>query len=138
MSTSLASIRSAIKTTLEASITNLVVYDKAGDVVQSPSAVLVPKNENTSVSFTGTGGVFEFEIIVMTERQPLDVAQKRIDDLIDKSLSTSIPRVIDASPTLGLSGVDAYVGKMSDYGKEYVSQGVTYIGAVLQLKVVVT
>jgi len=134
----LAQVRTATKTTLEAEITNLIVYDKAGDVTQSPSVVLVPKDEATNVSFAGAGSIYDFELIVMAERQPIQVAQSKIDALIDRGTSGSIPRVIQEFPTLGLSDVDAYVGKMSDYGKEYVSQGVTYIGAVLTLKVVVT
>lgn len=133
----LAQIRTAIKTTLEASVTSLVVYEKAGDVTQSPSVVLVPKDEMVGPSFGG-GCIYDFELIVMTERQPLEVAQARLDLLVDKGSASSIPTVINDSPSLGLADVDAYVGKMSDYGKEYVSQGATYIGAVLAMKVVVT
>lgn len=134
----LGQIRAAVKTTLEAAISNLVVYEKAGDVTQSPSVVLVPKSENTGVSFAGAGGVYDFELIVMHERQPIEIAQTRLDSLIDKGVASSIPRVINDSSDLGLSDVSVHVGKMTDYGKEYVSQGATYIGAVLAMKVLVT
>jgi hypothetical protein len=134
----LAQIRTAIKTTVEAGIPNLLVYDKAGDVSQSPSVVVVPKTEDTKPSFGGTGSIYDFELIVMTERQPIQVAQARLDALVDSGASGSIPRVINAAPTLGLSDVDSFVGKLTDYGKEYVSQGATYIGAVLTIRVIVT
>lgn len=134
----LAQIRAATKTTLEAGIPNLIVYDKAGDVTQSPSVVVVPKMENTGVSFGDeAGGIYDFELIVMSERQPIEVAQARLDALVDKGVDTSIPKIINES-NLGLPDVSVFVGKMSDYGKEYVSQQVTYIGAVLTMKVVVT
>lgn len=135
----LSEIRTAVKATLEADISNLVVYDKAGDVTQSPSVVIVPKVENAKPSFGVPGGsVYDFELIVMTERQPIQVAQDKLDALVDAGVSGSIPRVLGADPTLGLSDVDSFVGRMTDYGKEYVSQGATYIGAVLTLKVLVT
>lgn len=134
----MAQIRTAIKTTLNAAIPNLVVYEKAGDVTQSPSVVVVPKSENTNVSFGNeAGGMHDWELIVMSERLPLEVAQTRLDALVDKGVDNSIPRVINGSD-LGLPDVSVYVGKMSDYGKEYVAQGATYIGAVLTMKVVVT
>jgi hypothetical protein len=133
----LAQIRTAVKTTLEAGVSNIVVYEKAGDVTQSPSVVLVPKDEMVGPSFAG-GSIYDFDLIVMSERQPIQVAQTRLDLLLDKGSSGSIPSVINDSNGLGLADVDAYVGKMTDYGKEYVSQGATYIGAVLAMKVVVT
>jgi hypothetical protein len=139
MSSTISQIRAATKTTLEAAIQNLVVYEKAGDVTQSPSVVLVPKTENTLPNFgDSTGGIYDFELIVMCERQPIEVAQARMDALVDKGNSTSIPRVINESDNLGLSDVCVFVGKMTDYGKEYQAQGVTYLGAVLAMKVVVT
>lgn len=133
----LSQIRTAIKSTLEAGVSGLVVYDKAGDVSQSPSVILVPKDA-VSVSFAGAGSIYDFELIVMAERQPIQVAQTKLDSLVDRGNSGSIPRVVEDAPTLGLADVDAYVGKMTDYGKEYVSQGATYIGVVLALKVLVT
>jgi hypothetical protein len=132
----LQEIRTGVKTVLEANISGLIVYDTVAGVTQVPSVVVMPRSGTMSV---GMGDCVEwtFELFVLVPFTEFNLGQDALDDYIDFTAG-SIPKVIKSNATLGLSGVDASVVRMSDYGGEYKSASVQHIGAQLELKVIVT
>lgn len=134
----LAEIRTALKTTVEAGVSNFILYERAADVTQAPSGILVLKNGLMEHGFGGNCVKWNFDIVVLAQRNDITLAQAKVDALIDKGAAGSIPRVIEATPMLGLSDVSAHIEKMDEYGKEITAQGVNYLGASLALQVMMT
>jgi hypothetical protein len=130
-------VRDAVKSTLEASISSLLVYDTVPDVTQVPCVVVVPRMGNYVI---GMGNCVEwvFDLFVLVPRSPVDVSQDSLDAYLDSTGASSIPYVVKSNPGLGLDDIFAQITEMTDYGGEYKAAQVDHIGAQLALKVLVT
>lgn len=133
---SLTQIRAALKATLEAAITELVVPDKVpGTGFPSDFAVPVPSTGDFVVSMGQSSVTWAFDLAVVVPTADLIVAQSRLDPLVDVTGARSITRAVFGNRGLGLSNVDAHVGGMSGYGLRYEWIGIDHVGASLSMTV---
>lgn len=132
---SLASIRTAIKTTLEAAIDGLHVYATAESANVVPCVVVIPQAANFDVSMGRGTDTWSLELLVMVSPSDPEIAQNELDSYITGAGSTSIRQAIFNARTLGLSGTDAHIAAVSGYGGRFESAGIDHIGAVLTLVV---
>lgn len=131
----LTAIRDAIKTTLEANITGLWVYDTVPDAVQLPCVIVKPTTGNFAQTFGRGTDSWSFDLEVLVQLDDIDLAQDRLDAYVNGSGSSSLRQVIFQNRTLGLSDTNAAVLSMSSYGTQNDVAGVPHLGAALELTV---
>lgn len=135
----LTAIRAAVKTTLEANINGLLVYDTMAGVTQVPSAVVLPDTADFAMGMSGGNCVkWMFSLFVLAPYTDPAVGQDSLDSYVDGSGSKSIRAVVKSNSTLGLADVSAMVMNMNDYGGQYTAAQVQHIGAKLSMQVIVT
>ena len=136
---SLSSIRTAVKTTLEAGITLIKVYPTARTVTVIPeggAAVVVAPSTADFVVAMGRGtDTWAFDLWVMVNTADDELAQNVLDGFVTGDGTNSIREAIFNARTLGLSGTDAHVSGMSGYGLRFESAGIPHLGATLNLTV---
>jgi hypothetical protein len=133
----ISQIRDAFKTTLEANISGLITYDTVYDVVQVPCAVVMPEDVNYVIGM-GNCYCIDFGLYLMVPRTEVREAQDKLDAYLSRSGASSIPVVLKANRTLGLSDVDVTLRKASGYGSEWEVAKVPHVGAKLHVEVLVT
>lgn len=137
MAATLAEIRVAIKTTLEAAIPGYTVYPTVETVQVMPAGVVIPDDIDYLITFQQ--GVFTgfLDLYVLCEDPTDGLGQDELDGLIDPFGEHSIPRVLlDANGYIGLPGVQCVPMRMSRYGGSFDSTDLTHVGAVIQLQIV--
>src|SRR5690242_10970978 len=115
----LAAIRDAIKTTLEANVAGLTVYDTVPDAANLPAACVVPDTADFEVAMGRGVDTWEFDLYVLVSTADMDIGQDSLDDFVTGAGSKSIRAAVFANRTLGLSGVNAHVSRMSEYGAKF-------------------
>lgn len=132
---SLQNIRDAIKTTLEGSIDSLFAYDTVPEISNLPAVVVVPDNANFDVAMGRGTDTYEFDLAVLVSFTDAGIAQDSLDDYVTGAGSKSIRQAVFQNRALGLTGVNAHVSGMSDYGSSFEMSDIQHIGAKLRLVV---
>lgn len=140
---SLAEIRTALKTTLNAAIPGLNVYAQVPDVTQLPAVVALPAPPSTTglvCDFNGAFGrgldTWHLDLYVLVSRTDSVLAQQALDQYVTGAGPKSIRRIVYEVPDLGLAdGTDAHAEGVRDYGGEFRTAQIPHIGAVVRLTV---
>lgn len=130
-----AEVRAALKTVLEAAITGLTVHQKMVGIANVPAVVVQPVDTNFDVAMGKGTDTWHYDLIVLTSRADETTSQDHLDEYLDGGGSLSVRAAIFASQGLGLSNTNAHVSGMSGYGGQHVVGAFTYAGATLQLVV---
>ncbi len=133
---SLAAVRTAVKTTLEAAITGLHVYDKIpGATHMLPAVVVDPVTADFLVAMGKGTDTWEFNLhVVVTDAEEI-LGQIKLDDLVTGAGAKSIRSAIFTNKTLGLAHTDAHVSALVAYGVRFEQAAVQHVGATLRLVV---
>ena len=135
---SLTAIRTALKTTVTASVPSLFGYDVVPEVTNLPAIVVMPR----SADFEGAMGrglhVYEFDLIVLVSRRDDALAQKELDTYLTGAGASSIYLAIWNANTLGLTDTKAQVSGMESYSAQWDVGDIPNIGAVLKVRVATT
>lgn len=131
----LAAIRTAIKTTITATLANVNVYPKVPEDPQPPCICVVPVDADFNVAMGRGTDTWNFDLHVMVPFGEGISAQDSLDPLVDGSGTKSIRQIIFNARTLGLANTNAHISHMSDYGGRMESVGVPHVGATLRLVV---
>jgi hypothetical protein len=136
----LADIRTAIQTTLAAALAGVQCYDKVPAKPVPPCVYPVPVDADFAVAMAKGTDTWEFDLVVLVPTADLVVGQTLLDPYVSGAGASSIRHAIWASRTapgnsLGLTGTDAHVAAMTEYGGTHEYGGNQHIGAVLRLVV---
>lgn len=135
MTATLDQICTGFETTLS-TIGGLSVYDHSAGSVVFPALLVIPPAINYRETF-GVGVVtLTFDLTLFTGASWHE-NQKLLRQYLDWDGDNSVRRVIDANPSLGLSGVDAHVMSSRPLGLEEIA-GYDAFGASLSSIVAVT
>lgn len=132
---SLAAIRDAVKTTITANVSGVEVYDTVSDVAITPAVVVYPAEADFNVVMGRGTDTWEFDLYVLCQRAVADEGQDALDAYVTGAGSSSIRQVVFNNRTLGLTGIDAHVSGMSEYGGFFESAQIPHVGAKLRLVV---
>lgn len=130
---SLAAIRTAVKTTLEAAIPGVHVYDKVPGATQVPAFVVEPAVADFLVAMGRGTDTWELDVHVMVGEADEIVAQTSLDDYVTGAGPKSVRSAIFAARDLGLTHTDAHVSAMTAYGVRFEQAPTQHIGATLRL-----
>jgi hypothetical protein len=131
----LAQIRSAVKTTVTTAIPSLFGYDQVADVVHLPAIVVIPDNTDFNVAMGRGTDTHTLNIYVLASRRDSGLAQTELDKYVTGGGSFSIRQAIAAAPSLGLSDSHAHVSGMRGYGGSFSVGDQDHVGAILTLVV---
>jgi hypothetical protein len=132
---SLAAIRTAVKTTLEAAITGLRVYDKIPGATQVPAVVVDPVSANFVVAMGRGTDTWEFDLHMVVSDAEETLGQIALDDYVSGAGARSIRTAIWNARTLGLTNTDAHVSGLLAYGVRFEQAPIKHVGATLRLVV---
>src|SRR5262245_10144019 len=132
---SLAVIRDAVKTTLDANLADVYVYDFVPDNPTLPAVIVLPVASDFDAAFARGLDTWEFDLIVLTARGSDRAGQDKLDQLVNGSGSLSVRQVVFANRSLGLSDVDAHVSGMTGYGGTFSAVAIDHYSAQLRLVV---
>ncbi len=133
---SLGAIRTAVKTTLQAAIPSLHVYDKVSAAVNViPAVVVEPDTADFDVAMGRGTDTWQLTLSVVVSDNDEIVGQAKLDDLVTGAGSLSIRQAIFNSKTLGLTGTDAHVAELTSYGVRFEQVEIQHVGATLRLVV---
>ena len=132
---SIAAIRTAIKTTVEAAVSSLTVYDTMPDRINLPAVVVVPSASDFNVAMGRGADTHNFDLYVLTSKRETGLAQDDLDAFITGAGSASIRQVIFSARALGLSDADEHVVGMRGYGGSFSFADIDHVGAILEVVV---
>lgn len=130
-------VRNALADTITSAIPELNGYHNVPEVVQVPAIVVRPSNCNYIVG-GGTCQIWMYDVFVLVARTEADLKQDQLDSYLSTTGTKSIPAVLRSSYTLGLTGVDVVLEKMTGYGGQWEAARIMHIGAQLHVRVTVT
>lgn len=131
----LGAIRDAIKTTIEANISGLRVYDTVPGVAHLPALVIEPESSDFNVAMGRGLDEHVINLYVLCTRAVARVGQDQLDAFVTGAGDSSVRQVVFNNKTLGLADTQAVVTGMSGYGGTFESAGLPHVGAVLTLRV---
>jgi hypothetical protein len=129
----LAAIRTAVKTTVEAAISGFTVHDLVPAKPVVPGMLVMPADADFIVAMGRGTDTWTFDLTVLVPTADLVVGQSLLDPYISGAGSSSIRQAIWNARTLGLTGVDAHISGMSEYGGLHEYGGAQHVGATLRL-----
>lgn len=132
---SLAAIRTAVKTTLEAAVTGLRVYDKIPGATQVPAVVVDPVAADFVVAMGRGTDTWQFDLHVVVSDAEETLGQAGLDDYVSGAGSKSIRTAIWNTRDLGLTNTDAHISALIAYGVRFEQAPIQHIGATLRLVV---
>ncbi|MEU7904112.1 hypothetical protein [Actinoplanes sp. NPDC049118] len=132
---SLTAVRAAVKTTLEAAIPSLRVYDKVPGIAQVPAAVVEPVTADFLVAMGRGTDTWQFNLHVLVADAEESLGQAQLDEYVSGAGTKSIRAAVFAARTLGLSNTDAHIAAVTAYGGQFESADIAHIGATLRLVV---
>lgn len=132
---SLTEIRTALALTLKNTINGLACYPLVPESVNVPAAMVAPRDSDFQLAMGRGFDGYGLDVIVLVGRADDQVAQLALDDYVNGFGDKSIRQAVWNARDLGLSGVEANVTGMSDYGATFEVGGVDYVGARLAVKV---
>lgn len=131
----LAQVRDAVKTTLEALVPDVVVYPRFASVVNPPAVVVVPAETDYAVTMGRSTMRWDLDLYVLASSEDDGLAQWELDDLVDIDGAKSIVKALFGED-LGLTDTHAHVASMRAYGSTFEAAGCPHIGAILRLAVI--
>jgi hypothetical protein len=131
---SLSAIRTALKTTIAASVTGLSGYENVPESINPPAFMVVPRTTDFQKAFGRGLDSYTFDVIVLISRRDDELAQTDLDPYITGAGTKSIRQAIFNAADLGI-GVTAQVTGMADYGATYPVGNTDYVGARLTVEV---
>lgn len=134
---SLAQIRTALKTTITAAISGLTGYDTVPGSPNLPAVAVVPvPDENGFTVAMGRGADrWQFDVIVLVSAGDEGVGQQQLDSYVTGAGSASIRQAIFAARTLGLGDCDAVCTGLSGYNLGYTVVSIDHMAASLRVVV---
>ena len=132
---SVAQIRTALKTTITAAIPGLFGYEQVPEVSNLPAVVVVPRSSDFTVAMGRGADTHEFDVIVVVSRSDDGLAQTALDAFVTGAGSSSIRQAIFQARSLGLTDTDAHVYGMESYGAEWDIGALNHVGAALKVRV---
>lgn len=132
---SLSAIRTALKETIEAAVTDLHGYANMPESVNLPAVVVLPTGADFDVAMGRGTDTYTFNVLVLVSRRDDTLAQFDLDDYVTGAGDKSIRQAIFDARSLGLTDTDAHVTGMSSYGAGFEVGGVVHVGAVLACQV---
>ena len=132
---SLEAIRTGLKTTIEAAIAGFQVHEKVVAKPVPPCLIVLPADADFAVAMAKGTDTWNFDLIVLVPTADLIVGQTLLDPYVTGAGPSSIRSTIFAARTLGLTGTDAWIAAMTEYGGTYEYGGNSHIGATLRLVV---
>lgn len=132
---SVAQIRTALKSTITDAITGLFGYNQVPEVANLPAVVVVPRASEFSAAMGRGVDVHEFDVIVLVPRADDGLAQTALDAYVTGAGSSSIRQAVWNARTLGLADADAHVYAMESYGAEWDIGALNHVGAALKVRV---
>ncbi len=134
--TTLREVRTILQDTLQSAIPSLNVYRTAVDAVNSPAVMIAPDTPGADYTQNMRMKSVEWRIkltVLVAWNDPTN-SQDDLDDLLDATLSGSIPRALfDARHSLPFPCV---VEQMTQYGARYTFGTQEYVGAVIRVRVI--
>lgn len=130
-------IRTAMVSTITTALPALNGYRNVTDVVQVPAVVARPEKCNYIVA-GGQCSEWVFALYVLVARTDATTNQDELDGYITPTGANSVPAILFANPTLGLTGIDCVLESMTGYGGKWESASVPHIGAQLNVRVLIT
>lgn len=131
---SVTEIRDAIKTTIGAAIPTLHGYDTVPDSPELPALIVQPAGSNFHVAMGRGTDRWDFDLLVLVSWGDSGLAQDQLDGFITGAGASSIRQAVFNARTLGLTGTDATVAGLSEYGIK-TAAAIDHVGAVLRLTV---
>lgn len=132
---SLAAIRTAVKTTLEAAIPGLHVYDKIVGATHPPAVVVDPVDANFVAAMGRGTDTWEFDLHVVVSDAEETLGQIALDDYVTGAGPKSIRTAVWNDRDLGLAHTDAHVSALVAYGVRFEQAPIQHVGATLRLVV---
>lgn len=130
-----AEVRAAIKTVLEAAISGLSVHQKMVGIANVPAVVVQPVDTDYDQAMARGMDTWAYDLIVLASKADETTAQERLDEMVDGGGAKSVRKAIFDNKTLGLTNTDAHVARMSGYNGQHSVGAFTYVGATLRLVV---
>lgn len=134
----LKDVRGAFRTILEGNISGVQVYYRVPGAPNLPCIIVQPATADYLITMNRGADMWEMDLHVLAPSADDDVAQDLLDEYIAPTGARSIPAIIHANKTLGLSGVEAVVARLTAYGFRFESSSVPHVGATLRTKVLIT
>lgn len=132
----LEEIRSAIKTTLEANISGLHVYNTVPEAANVlPCVVVIPFTTDFAQAMGRGLDQYILDLLVLVSTSETDLRQDELDTYVTGNGTSSIRHTIFSNRTLGLSSTDAFVSDMTEYGMRFPVAEIEHVGARLKLTV---
>lgn len=137
---SIDALRTALVTTLEGNISGFKCYRMVPEnALVVPCALIELDSTNFMVSMGRGTDTHQITLLVLVSYNHSEIAQTNLDPYVAGSGTRSIREVIWNNRDLGVSGWNATVTQMYDYGMRYVStlqgHGHEQIGARLAMTV---
>jgi hypothetical protein len=132
---SVAQIRTALKTTVSAAIPSLFVYDTVADAVNLPALIVEPAASDFAVAMGRGTDTHTFNLYVLTSWREAGLAQNDLDAFVTGAGALSIRAAVFATPRLGLADSHANVTGMRNYGASFTVGDIDCVGAVLEMVV---
>lgn len=131
---SVSELRDAVKTTLEANMTGVHVYDTVPDAPNVlPCVVIIPFTAAFDQAMGRGTDQWVFDLLVLCSGSEMDVRQDQLDSFITGAGSNSIRQIIFQNRALGRSDCDAYVSELTEYGMRFPAAEIDHVGARLKL-----
>lgn len=135
---SLAQIRAALATTVEAAIADLQCYQNVPEQVNLPCVLVVPRSADFVAAMGRGTDIYQFDLIVLVSRRDDDLAQFDLDEYVTGAGAKSVRQAIFQANTLGLTNTTALVSGWPRYGGEWNVGDVPHVGAALACQVATT
>ncbi len=132
---SIAEVREALKTTLEAAIDGLHVHALMAGVANVPAVVVMPEDADFDVAMGRGIDEWHYDLLVLAGKADERTWQQRLDELVDGGGDKSIRKTIFQNKTLGLANTNAHISGMTGYGSQHTVGSFSYAGATLRLTV---
>lgn len=136
----ISDVRQGLADTISAGVTSpLYTYANVEEIQNLPAALIEPASSDFEVSMNRGSDYVDFNVFVLVSRADPKSAQIVLDGFISGDGPDSIRRAIYDKDDLGLGpNVDATLHAMRGYGGSLESYGTVHIGAVLQVRVLIS
>lgn len=136
----ISELRQALADTITAGVAGpIYTYAAVEEMQNLPAALIEPSSNDFVVAMQRGSDVYDFNVFVMVSRADPKSAQATLDGFVSGDGPASIRRAVYDKEDLGLGDdVSATVHSMKGYGGSLESYGVPHIGAVLQVRILVS